>query len=389
MDKKAAEIKKLYKNAVSVIENSDNKDYDKTSDEARQAIAVLKALAEQGCVEAQYMLGEYFSMGYCVKLDKAKAAFWYEEASKNGSIQAAKALLNLYRFCRPEHISPERTEALTRQWHRKWFSLLEEKAEKGGEKEAEALMILYIDDPPDDLEEEQTHALARKWYETWIALLRAKAEKGSIRAKKKLADVLYSGDGVPEELLSEFSDEEDDRSLEQSVELYEQLAAQGDAEAYFSLGCAYDYFEAPEEDLKKSFAYFMKAAQMEYAQAYVCLGSAYFRGKGVEKDWVKAREMYQTGASMGNPLAILQFANCLKRGTGGEKDYPAARRLYLQLAEHRNDDALYELGDMYLKGLGVGVDLQKAFDFFTKAAKYGNRAAENALNSKKFRDFKR
>ena len=87
----------------------------------------------------------------------------------------------------------------------------------------------------------------------------------------------------------------------------------------------------------------------------------------------------------------LLFRGLLYRsgGTGGEKDYPVARRLYLQLAEHRNDDALYELGDMYLKGLGAEVDLQKAFDCFTKAAKHGNRAAENALNSKKFRDFKR
>ena len=92
---------------------------------------------------------------------------------------------------------------------------------------------------------------------------------------------------------------------------------------------------------------------------------------------------------MGNPLAILIFANSLKRGIGGEKDYPAAITLYLQLVEHRNDDALYELGDMYLKGLGVEVNLQKAFDYFTKAAKLGNRAALNALNSKKFRDLKR
>ena len=52
-------------------------------------------------------------------------------------------------------------------------------------------------------------------------------------------------------------------------------------------------------------------------------------------------------------------------------------------------NSLYELGDMYLKGLRVEADLQKAFDCFTKAARHGNRAAENALNSKKFRDFKR
>lgn len=136
MDKKAAaESKRLYEDIVGVIKHSDNKNYDKVSDEVRQAIAALKALGEQGYVEAQCTLGEYFSMGYCVELDKEKAAFWYEEAAKNGSIQAAGALLDLYRFCRPEHISAEQTEALARQWHKIWFSMLQAKAEKGGEEE--------------------------------------------------------------------------------------------------------------------------------------------------------------------------------------------------------------------------------------------------------------
>lgn len=386
MDKKTtdAEIKMRYQYSVRVLKTCVD-----VPDQVKEATEILKELAEGGYVEAQCSLGDYYSEGCYIEPDQAKAAYWYAEAAKRGSIKAAEALTSLY-CCRAlDGMSPEQASELELEWHKKWFSMLEAKAGKGGIEEAKALMNSYMYQPPTDMEGEQATALARKWYEKWIALLRAKAEKGSVRARKKLADVLYSGDGVPEELLSEFSDEEDDRSLEQSVELYEQLAAQGDAEAYFSLGCAYDYFEAPEEDLKKSFSYFMKAAQMGYAQAYTCLGSAYFQGKGVEKDWVKAREMYQTGAAMGNPFAMLQFANCLERGTGGEKDYPAARKLYLQLAEHRNDDALYELGDMYLKGLGVEVDLQKAFDCFTKAAKHGNRAAENALNSKKFRDFKR
>lgn len=386
MDKKAvaAEIKMRFQYSVRVLKTCVD-----APDKIKEAAETLKELAEGGYVEAQYSLGDYYSQGCYIEPDQAKAAYWYEEAAKRGSLKAAEALAGLYCCHAPDGMSPEQASELALKWHKKWFSMLEVKAEKGGIKEAEVLMNGYMYQPPADMEGEQATALACKWYEKWIALLKVKAEKGSVRAKKKLADVLYSGDGVPEELLSEFSDEEDDHSLKQSVELYEQLAAQGDAEAYFSLGCAYDYFEAPEEDLKKSFAYFMKAAQMGYAQAYVCLGWAYFQGKGVEKDWVKAREMYQVGAVMGNPLAQLQLANCLKRGTGGEKDYPAAVKLYLQLAEHRNDDALYELGDIYLKGLGVDVDLQKAFDFFKKAAKYGNRAAENALNSKKFRDFKR
>ena len=51
--------------------------------------------------------------------------------------------------------------------------------------------------------------------------------------------------------------------------------------------------------------------------------------------------------------------------------------------------AEYEIGNMYLKGLGVEVDLRKAYDYFKLAASHYNRAAENALNNKKFRDFQR
>lgn len=384
MDKKAAaaENKKRYHDSSKVLKTSVN-----ITAELKEAVAIMKKLAEGGHVEAQYQLGEYYSKG--IETDPTQAAYWYEEAAKGGSAKAAEALTGLYSCHYPDGMPPEQAAELARKWHKKWFSMLETKAERGSVKAAETLMNAYIYYPPAGMEEEQATALARTWYEKWIALLKAKAGKGSIQAKKKLADVLYSGDGVPEELLVEFTDEEDDNDLKQSVELYEQLAAQGDAEAYFSLGCACDHFEASEDALKRSFDYFMKAAQLGYAQAYVCLGSAYFHGKGVEKDWAKAREMYQAGAGLGNQTAKLQLAGCFKRGIGGEKDCLAAIELYLQLAKHRDDTALYELGDMYLKGLGVEADLQKAFDYFTMAAKCGSRAAENALNSKKFRDFKR
>ena len=51
--------------------------------------------------------------------------------------------------------------------------------------------------------------------------------------------------------------------------------------------------------------------------------------------------------------------------------------------------ALYEIGNMYRLGTGVPIDLKKAAKYFRLAAENGNIAAENALNNKKFRDFKR
>lgn len=92
------------------------------------------------------------------------------------------------------------------------------------------------------------------------------------------------------------------------------------------------------------------------------------------------------------------LADCYKRGLGGEKDYTAAMELYRQIASRRDlrgkythelGTAQYEIGNMFMKGLGVETDLRQAYDWFRLAAGNCNLAAENALNAKKFRDFKK
>ena len=129
-----------------------------------------------------------------------------------------------------------------------------------------------------------------------------------------------------------------------------------------------------------------------------CIGDAYLDGNGVDKDWNKAREWYQKGAEAGDVMSKLVLAGCYKSGIGGEKDYAEAMKLYRQIASRRNlygkynheiSVAQHEIGNMYMKGLGVETDFRQAFDWIRLAAENGNIAAENALNNKKFRDFKR
>ena len=105
------------------------------------------------------------------------------------------------------------------------------------------------------------------------------------------------------------------------------------------------------------------------------------------------------GADMGEINAMLKLADCYKHGTGCKVNYSKAMEQYLHLAQHTGrywqryadgiGKALYEIGNMYLEGLDVPVDLKKSAKYFRLAAKKGNRDAENALNNKKFRDFKR
>ena len=104
--------------------------------------------------------------------------------------------------------------------------------------------------------------------------------------------------------------------------------------------------------------------------------------------------MVPKASDSGDTYAKLKLAECYKRGAGCERDYAAAMTLYQQVAGDKRlkkdsfaDVAEYEIGNMYMKGLGVEVDLRKAYDYFKRAASHNNRAAENALNNKKFRDF--
>ncbi len=166
-------------------------------------------------------------------------------------------------------------------------------------------------------------------------------------------------------------------------------------EAWYMMGLAYQELF----DYKKAFACFKKSVAMNYDEAFVKMGDAYMEGLGVKQNTVLAFRWYRKGADMGEINAILKLADCYKHGIGCKADYSKAMEQYLHLAERTGrywrryadgiGKALYEIGNMYMKGLGVETDFRQAFDWIRLAAENGNIAAENALNNKKFRDFKR
>ncbi|MDE7356263.1 MAG: hypothetical protein K2N21_05800 [Rikenellaceae bacterium] len=367
---------------------------------ARQAVDAITPLAEKGNTKAQYMLGRYYLWGCHNQCDNQKAIYWFEKAAAKGSDKAAEALADLYRydFVDDEMISAQAKKDFGHKWHYRWIEILEAKAAKGVASAAQALMKLYVYDRPADIDREEGVKIACKWHDRWVEILRARADKGDMATKKRLADILFWGTGAPDELL-DFTEYEDIAADKDSAaELYAEVAnSEQDAEAWFNLGELYCR-KVTDKAYLKSLDCYMKAAELGYKAAYHCIGGAYFDGRGVEKDWGKAREWYQKGAEAGDVMSRLQLADCYKRGMGGDKDYAEAMKLYRQIASRKNiygkynhevSVAQYEIGNMYMKGLGVETDIRQAFDWIRLAAENGNIAAENALNNKKFRDFKR
>jgi len=360
---------------------------------ARQAVEAIIPFAEQGNVKAQFLLGRYYSWGYHSGCDNRKAIHWLEKVADNGKAEAAQLIMEIYRNDCPDGIDAERRKALITEWHSRWFDILASKADNGSVDAARSLMCLYVDDYPEDINPDEGLASARKWYDRWIGLLSAKAAKGDLVDKMNLADILLYADGVPEELLDCFSDEDDERGLSQAIRLYKDITISDcddflKAEAYYKMGCAYNDLD----EGKKALSCFKKAAGLNCHEVFALIGDAYRDGNGVGQDYIMARKWYRKGADVGEIMATLKLAGCYEKGIGGEQDYEKAMDNYLVLAERINGrgfehqyagigTALYEIGNMYLNGLGVQPDLKKAIRYFTLAAKKCNNAqAENKLN---------
>ncbi len=360
---------------------------------ARQAVDAITPAAEQGDVKAQMLLGKYYSWGYHSGCDNRKAIHWFEKAAYNGNAEAAMLIMEIYHNDCPDGIEAERRKALILEWHRRWFDILATKADKGSIDAARSLMNLYIEDCPEDIDPDDGLETARKWYNRWVALLTAKADKGDSVDKMHLADIFLYAEGVPEELLDCFTDEDGERSLRQAIGLYKDLTDSDcddffKAEAFFKMGCAYSDLCEGEMALTS----FKKAAQLNCHEAFVRIGDAYRNGNGARQDETIARKWYRKGADVGEIMATLKLAECYKNGIGGVQDYEQAMLEYQQIAERINGrgfkhqsvgigTALYEIGNMYLNGLGVQPDLKKAIHYFKLSVeKSGNGMAENKLN---------
>lgn len=361
---------------------------------ARQAVEAITPAAEQGNVQAQFLLGLYY-WGYHGDCGNLKAIYWFEKAADNGNAEAARYIMEIYRSYTaepPAWMDAEQQDALILKWHWRWFDMLAAKADKDSANAAKELMCQYIEDCPEDTNPEDGIKITRKWYDRWIEIMTAKAKRGDSMDKWNLADVLQYGDNVPEELLDYFSDEDDKWNLMQAIALYKEIIADNGFlmkdMAYFRMGCAYNDLGLWE----KALACFKKAAKLNWHEAYAKIGDAYRYGNGVEPDDEAARKWYRKGADVGEITAMLNLAECYKDGIGGKQDYEKAMDEYLYLAERLEGrgwkhqasgigTALYEIGNMYLNGHGVQPDLKKAIRYFTLAVKKCNNGlAEDKLN---------
>ncbi len=115
------------------------------------------------------------------------------------------------------------------------------------------------------------------------------------------------------------------------------IAAQnGDAEAQYRLGLAYQFAKGKPQNYSEAARWYRRAAEQGHAAAQNNLGFCYHNGWGVPQDYSQAAYWYRLSAQQGLPLGESNYGTCLEFGWGVRKDLGAAIEMYRRAALQGN-----------------------------------------------------
>lgn len=186
-----------------------------------------------------------------------------------------------------------------------------------------------------------------------------------------------------------------------------QAAQNGDANAYYWLGCFYYQGEGTKQNYTEALKYFQKAANNGDAYSYAWIAKIYYYGNGCAQNYEEAFKWFLKAANAGQTVVYGWLGLVYYEGKGCNKNYGEAIKWLKKAAENGDSScygylgsSYYELQDfqeafkwtskavengdiasntglgiMYVNGLGTELNEKKALDCFKKAASIGDAVA--------------
>ena len=158
-----------------------------------------------------------------------------------------------------------------------------------------------------------------------------------------------------------------------------RLARNGDREALFLLGSAYDEGLAVTQDNEQAVSWYRKAADQGHAIAQSNLGWMYDKGHGVAQSDREAVKWYRKAADQGYANGQKNLGTMYHSGRGVAQSDREAVKWYRKAADQGNADAQDNLGLAYQNGRGVAQSDREAVKWYRKAADQGDRDAQSNL----------
>ena len=154
------------------------------------------------------------------------------------------------------------------------------------------------------------------------------------------------------------------------------VAEQGNAEAQFSLGVAYDTGEGVVQDSAEALKWYRLAAEQGHASAQAKVGVTYSDGLSVPQDYAEAVRWFRLAADQGGAEGQFHLGVMYDDGKGVPQDQSEAARWYQLAADQGVTETQYNLGVTYDEGEGVVQDDAEAARQFRLAADQGHASAQ-------------
>jgi len=154
--------------------------------------------------------------------------------------------------------------------------------------------------------------------------------------------------------------------LSAAASWFRKAAEQGNVDAQFSLGVAYEDGQGVQTNLTEAIKWLTKSAENGNLQAAGRLAMYYFFGSGEDKNIQEGIRWLRFGAERGDVLDQTTLALILRGGGFPfhdieiEKDPNEAAKWYLRAARQGDGDAQISIGEMYAQGEGVMQDFVEA-----------------------------
>ena len=294
-----------------------------------------------GWAQAQYEVAVFCYEGKGVVANSQQALFWLEKAAENNHVLAQRFLGALY--VNGANAGGKVTVKPDPKKGAAWY-----------------LRAAYNDDGP-------SQAVLGSLYMAGTGL-----EKDSIQAIRWNRMAAAKGQaGAQERLATLYADQKRRSNYEQSIILYRDDFAKGDASAGYSLGRIYYYAPMPYNNVGQAIKLFRATAETSGASALM-LGVATEEGKGAAQNFAEAASWYKKAASMGQNEAYAYLGGAYLDGRGVAADDVEALRLFQIGADGGDARSQRHLAVLYSQGKGVLYDYQKALYWSEEAAKGGD-----------------
>lgn len=280
-------------------------------------------------VNKEIVFGEEYLSGDGVEKDYVKARGLFENAAKEGNIEAQGYLAIFYE----KGLGGDKDISKAIYWYKK-------SAINGNAFSQYSLGYIYFSGKYLD----KNVQYAFQWYK--------KAAENDFPAAQYALSYLYkNGIGCEEDMFKAYY-------------WLEKAADNNFEDAYYVLGQSYLEGSFVEMNHKKAFIYLSKGAEAGEENCLESLGDMYYWGFHVDKDIEKAFNLYKKSMNKGN----LKLYYKVGRLYEDEGDIDRAKTYYLIGHNSRDVRATQRLGTLYYKGIGVEKNIKTAIQYMKLAA---------------------